>query len=72
MTNKQITQAYKMGRHLFLEHITPEWDAVNMTTLAEAIAHELHHDEWLDDETSKIWDIAFEIGVEYDEQKEDL
>lgn len=30
------------------------------TGLAERVAHELDHDEWLDDETHWIWEIAME------------
>ncbi len=31
-----------------------------MTLLVEACAHSFNHDEWLDDETHIVWDIATE------------
>lgn len=34
----------------------------NLTELAEAAAHELDHDEWLDDETHEVWDLAIEVA----------
>jgi hypothetical protein len=33
----------------------------NMTMLAENTANEMGHDEWLDDETHWIWDLAAEM-----------
>ena len=33
------------------------------TTLAEAVAHTLSHDEWLDSETHWIWDVACDIVI---------
>jgi len=35
---------------------------VNCTKLAEEAAKHLDHDEWLDDETHWIWDMAFEVA----------
>lgn len=30
--------------------------------IAEAVAHDLDHDEWLDDETHPVWDIAADVA----------
>ena len=35
---------------------------VNATKLAENIAWELNHDEWLDDETHEVWDVAMALA----------
>lgn len=35
---------------------------VNYTRLAEEAAHYFDHDEWLDDETHWIWDLALQEG----------
>jgi len=32
--------------------------SVNLTKLAEGAAHAFDHDEWLDDETHWVWDVA--------------
>lgn len=37
---------------------------INLTVLAEATAHELGHDEWLDDETHEVWDCALTAVAE--------
>jgi hypothetical protein len=34
----------------------------NMTEIAEAAAHELDHDEWLDDPDHEVWEIVAEIA----------
>ena len=41
------------------------WDCgeVNCTRLAENAAWEFDHDEWLDDETHWVWDLAVDIGA---------
>lgn len=36
------------------------------TTIAETVAHDLKHDEWLDDETHPVWDIAAEVAAATD------
>lgn len=41
---------------------------VNCTKLAEETAKHLDHDEWLDDCTHWIWDLALEVADEYDER----
>lgn len=37
----------------------PDLAFIIMTRLAEEAAHALGHDEWLDDETHIVWDLAF-------------
>jgi hypothetical protein len=49
----------KAGDHLF-DGKTGE---LNTTLLAENAAHAFDHDEWLDDETHYIWEVAFEVEV---------
>ena len=34
----------------------------NLTTLAEDCAHELGHDEWLDDPDHEVWEIAVDMA----------
>jgi hypothetical protein len=38
----------------------------NMTKLAEDAAHEMCHDDWLDDETHEIWELAELVATEED------
>lgn len=33
-------------------------DGYNATVLAENVAHDLNHDEWLDDPTHPVWDVC--------------
>lgn len=42
-------------------------DYNNMTNLAEHCAIHLNHDEWLDDETHWIWDVAYQVEKENNE-----
>ena len=35
---------------------------INATQLAENVAHERGHDEWLDDETTDVWTIALDVA----------
>lgn len=39
---------------------------VNSTLLAEAVADDLEHPEWLDDDTHELWDIVAEVGWQYE------
>ena len=63
--NKMTNEIKKMGRHIISSH---NWDVrdsiglVNATKLAENIAWELKHDEWLDQEDHELWDIALELA----------
>lgn len=41
---------------------------VNTTQLAENAAHEFDHDEWLDDETHWVWDLAVDVVEWYEKQ----
>jgi len=36
---------------------------INATLLAENAAHAFDHDEWLDDETHYVWELALEIDT---------
>jgi hypothetical protein len=39
---------------------------VQCTQLAEYVAHDLNHSEWLDDETHWIWDLAVDLAARYE------
>ena len=39
-----------------------EFGEVNYTALAEELASQFNKEEWLDDETHWIWDLAIEAG----------
>lgn len=57
--------AYRfMERHVG-EYVDPRTDEVQYTQLAEAAAHSVDRDEWLDDETHPVWDWAIEVGDRY-------
>lgn len=49
-----------MAAH-YKEFISPRTGELNCTTLAEACAHALGHDEWLDQEFHEVWEIALEF-----------
>ncbi len=34
------------------------------TDIAETLAHEYDHDEWLDDETHWVWTVAMDLYIE--------
>ncbi len=40
-------------------------DEANATQIAENIAHEMDHDEWLDDHTHWIWDVAMDAASKW-------
>ncbi len=50
------------------------WDdgAVNCTRLAENAAHEFNHDEWLDDDSHWVWDLASDIASQAEERLDAL
>lgn len=39
---------------------------VNMTGLSELVAHELDHDEWLDDESHWVWDVVADLAEKWE------
>lgn len=39
---------------------------VNMTGLSELVAHDLGHDEWLDDEGHWVWDVIADIATKWE------
>ena len=43
-----------------------EQGEINLTTLAEDVAWELGHDEWLDDEAHMVWELVVEAAEEVD------
>lgn len=45
-----------------------EYEEVNLTLLAEGCAHHFNHDDWLDDETHWIHDIAVQVAIEYESE----
>ena len=42
-----------------------ENDEANATQIAENVAHEMDHDEWLDDETHWIWVVAMDAATRW-------
>lgn len=63
MTRKELTT---IGERL-AEDLVDQSGEVNTTLLAENIAHEAGHDEWLDDETHLVWEVACDIGTHLEE-----
>ena len=59
MFDKSERQLRRKARRLMANRAS-EYD--NCTFLAEAIAHELDHDEWLDEETHWIWGFAVDYS----------
>ena len=49
------------------DEVFAQEDEVNATTLAEIAAQELGHDEWLDDETHWIWDVAMDVAIKWNQ-----
>jgi len=63
MTNTALKpQAKKLMRTLVSECVDRSCNEVNYTLLAENTAHALDRDEWLDDETHWIWELAVDVG----------
>jgi hypothetical protein len=42
-----------------------EWGEVNLTLLAENVAHAFDRDEWLDDHAHPIWDIVVQVAEKH-------
>ncbi|MFA4971256.1 MAG: hypothetical protein WC683_01500 [bacterium] len=40
-------------------------EEANATQIAENVAHDLGHDEWLDDDTHWIWDVAMDAATKW-------
>lgn len=65
MTTTEQTRAIKSCmRNALLsgECIDQSTGLANLTELAELAAHELDHDEWLDDELHEVWELAIEVA----------
>lgn len=43
-------------------------EEANATQLAENVAHEMDHDEWLDDETHWIWDVVMDTATQWNKK----
>ena len=43
----------------------------NATELAENVAHALNHDEWLDESTHPLWDIAADVAMSYEQEPDE-
>lgn len=43
-----------------------EQGEINLTSLAEDVAIELEHEEWLDDETHALWEVVVGAAEEID------
>lgn len=70
-TTTQIrnTMISLVDQGIALDLDAPDNNFVNLTELAEAAAHELGHDEWLDDETHEVWDIAITVAEKADPER---
>lgn len=60
MTTKQHVRNFMRNELYDRESEVWERGEVNCTRLAEEAAHYFDHDEWLDDETHWVWDLALE------------
>ena len=49
-----------MFRSLGAGECTDSMGFINLTQLAENAAHEFNHDEWLDDESHWVWEVALD------------
>lgn len=62
-TNSQIRRTMRSLVSDCVDSLTGE---INLTQLAENTAHELGHDEWLDDSTHIVWDLAADMAESYE------
>lgn len=71
-TRQQITRTMNtlIAQGVAYDRDCPDTNFVNLTELAEAAAHELDHDEWLDDETHEVWDLAIEVAEKSDPERD--
>lgn len=77
----QLLTDYGLSREAYMEIVAAAhqnacagYDArtgeANATVIAETVAHELGHSEWLDDETHPLWDVAAGVAMEHDGDKD--
>lgn len=62
-----MREMYRVGINLITASL--EKGEVNMTVLAENIAHCLDHGEWLDDPDNEVWTVALELRERYQETR---
>ena len=72
--NSDSNQIRRVMEALVLQNVAHSWDCpdsnfVNLTELAEAAAHELNHDEWLDDESHEVWEVAIVVAEAADPKR---
>jgi hypothetical protein len=60
----EIVATAEENAYLGYDKATGEYDA---TKIAESVAFDLGHDEWLDVETHPLWDIAAETAMHREE-----
>ena len=65
---EQIIATAKTHAWMSYDHDTGECDA---TGLAENTAHALNHDEWLDEQTHPLWDIAADVAMNYEAEPDE-
>lgn len=65
MMNKQQQQVKRYMRQTWRDHRERETGEVIATPLAEDAAWTFGHNEWLDDETHWVWDLAVEVAEEF-------
>jgi hypothetical protein len=58
----ESSQIRRTMRSLVADCVDSDTGEVNRTQLAENTAHELGHDEWLDDSDHILWDFAVDIA----------
>ena len=68
MTHEQERAERKRIAKVMHRLIEEDADAYrdDSTGLAEDAAHEMGHDEWLDDSNHIVWEVANEVADEYD------
>ena len=67
-------------KHQLIDYMTLEAEScrdqetgeISPTKLAEITSSKFSHDEWLDDETNQIWEIAIKVVEFLDSRKESL
>lgn len=62
MTEPTKASIKRHMRTIARDHVDPDTDEMNCTALAESTAHHFGRDEWLDDDTHIVWDLAIEIA----------
>ncbi len=67
MSNEDLKpRARNAMRRLVGDCVDHSCNEVNATQLAENTAHELDHDDWLDDSTHWIWDLSVDVALSHE------